>query len=88
MTWNIDYVDLEDLKCFSMDDSAPRKRKLTDFYTPPSGKKMASTEQCQNYRSDLQCCTENMFYSKKNSSKLCAEGAIGNLMNALHCPQN
>jgi hypothetical protein len=29
-----------------------------------------------------------MFYSKKNSSKLCAEGAIGALMNVLHCPQN
>jgi hypothetical protein len=29
-----------------------------------------------------------MFYSEKNSSKLCAEGAIGNLMNVLHCPQN
>jgi hypothetical protein len=49
---------------------------------------MASTEQCQNYRSDLQRCTENMFYSEKNSSKLCAKGAIGNLINVLHCPQN
>jgi hypothetical protein len=29
-----------------------------------------------------------MFYSEKNCSKLCAEGAIGNLMNVLHCPQN
>jgi hypothetical protein len=29
-----------------------------------------------------------MFYSEKNSSKLCTEGAIGNLMNVLHCPQN
>jgi hypothetical protein len=29
-----------------------------------------------------------MFYSEKNSSKLCAEGAIGNLMNVLHCPKN
>jgi hypothetical protein len=29
-----------------------------------------------------------MFYSEKNSSKLCAEGAIGNLMNVLHCPEN
>ncbi len=29
-----------------------------------------------------------MFYLEKNSSKLCAEGAIGNLMNVLHCPQN
>jgi hypothetical protein len=49
---------------------------------------MASTEQCQNYRPDLQCCTENMFYSEKNSSKLCTEGAIGNLMNVLHFSQN
>ncbi len=39
-TQNIDCVDLEDLKSFSMDDSAPRKQKFTDFYTPPSGKKM------------------------------------------------
>jgi hypothetical protein len=38
-TQNIDYVDLDDLKRFSMDDSAPRKQKSTDFYTPPSGKK-------------------------------------------------
>jgi hypothetical protein len=68
-----------------MDDSAPRKQKSTDFFTPPSGKKMASTEQCQNNRSNLQRCTENMFNSEKNSSKLCTEGAIGNLMNVLHC---
>ena len=27
----------------------------------------------------------NMFYSRENSSKLCAEGAVGNLMNVLHC---
>ena len=71
-----------------MDDSAPRKQKSTDFYTPPSGKKNALTEQHQYDRSDLQRCTKNMLYSEKNSSKLCAEGAIGNLMNVLHCPQN
>jgi hypothetical protein len=71
-----------------MADSAPRKQKSTDFYTPPSGTKIALTEQCQNYRSDLQSCTKNIFYSEKNSSKLCAEGAIGNLMNVLHCPKN
>jgi hypothetical protein len=29
-----------------------------------------------------------MFYSEKNSSKLCAEGAIGDLMNVLLSPQN
>jgi hypothetical protein len=27
-----------------------------------------------------------MSHSEKNSSKLCAEGAIENLMNVLHCP--
>jgi hypothetical protein len=52
-TWYIDYVDLEDLKRFSMDDSAPRNQKSTDFYTPSSGKKIASTEQHQYDRSDL-----------------------------------
>jgi hypothetical protein len=46
------------------------------------------TEQHQYDRSDLQGCTENMLYSEKNSSKLCAEGAIGNLMNVLHCPED
>ncbi len=39
-TQNIAYIDLYDLKHFSIDDSAPRKQKSTDFYTPPSGKKI------------------------------------------------
>jgi hypothetical protein len=46
------------------------------------------TEQCQYDRSDLEGCTENIFFCEKNSSKLCTEGAIGNLMNVLHCPEN
>jgi hypothetical protein len=46
------------------------------------------TEQCQYDRSDLEGHIENIFYCEKNSSKLCAEGAIGNLMNVLHCPEN
>ena len=29
-----------------------------------------------------------MFYNEKNSSKFCAEGEIGNLMNLLHCPDD
>jgi hypothetical protein len=29
-----------------------------------------------------------MFYSEKNSYKLCAEGVIENLMNVLHCSEN
>jgi hypothetical protein len=64
-TRNIDYVDLEDLKQFSMDDSAPRTQKSTGFYTPPSGKKVASTEQHQYDRSDLQRCTKICFIQKR-----------------------
>jgi hypothetical protein len=81
-------VNLEGLKRFSLKGASPRKPKPTDFYNPPSGKKTASTEQCQNDRSDLEGPTENKFYCEKNSSKLCAEVAIGNLMNILHCPEN
>jgi hypothetical protein len=61
----IDYVDLEDLKHFSMDNSAPRLQKSTYFHTPPSGKKMASTEQHQYDRSDLQHCTKICFILRR-----------------------
>jgi hypothetical protein len=81
-------VDLEDLKQFSLKDALPRKQKPTDFYNPSSVKKVASTEQYQTDRSDLEGCTENIFYCENNSSKLCIEGAIGNLMNILHCLEN
>ncbi len=33
----------------------------------------------------MQHCTKNKFFSMKNTTKLCAEGAFGNLMNVLHC---
>jgi hypothetical protein len=35
-----DFVDVGDLKQFSMEDSTPRKQKSTDFFSPLSGKKM------------------------------------------------
>jgi hypothetical protein len=31
---------------------------------------------------------ENRFYSENNLSKLCAEGAVRNLMNMLHCSRD
>ena len=43
-----DLVDLGDLKQFSLKDALPKKCKPTDIYNPPSGKKIASTEQCCN----------------------------------------
>jgi hypothetical protein len=65
-----------------------QENKIHRFLYSPFRKNIALTEQHQYDRSDLQGCTENMFYSEKNSLKLCAEGAFGNLMNVLHCPEN
>ncbi len=65
-----------------------QENRNPQIFMLPLLEKNASTEQHQYDRSDLQGCTENMFCSEKNSSKLCAEGAIGNLMNVLHCPEN
>jgi hypothetical protein len=81
-TQKVDLVHLKDLKPFSLNNATPRKQKSTDFYAPPS-EKNASTEQHKYDRSDLEDCAENMFNSEKNSSKLCAEGAIENLINVL-----
>ncbi len=76
------------MKQLSLEDASPRKQKSTDFYNPSSGKKNSLTEQRQYDRSDLEGCTENIFYCEKYSSNSCAEGAIGNLMNMLDCPEN
>ncbi len=65
-----------------------QETEIHRFLCSPFWKKIASTEHHQYDRSDLQGCTENIFYSEKNSSKLCAKGAIGNPMNVLHCPEN
>jgi hypothetical protein len=65
-----------------------KNMEIHRFLCSPFWKKIALAEQHQYDRSDLQGCTENMFYSEKNSSKLCAEGAIGNMMNVLNCPEN
>ncbi len=68
-----------------MEDSTPRKQKSTNFFSSLSGKKIALNKQHQSDRSDVQHCTKNKLFSVKNTTKLCAEGAIGNLMNVLHC---
>jgi hypothetical protein len=39
-TQKLDLADLGDLTQFSLEDESPRKQKPTDFYNPPSGKKM------------------------------------------------
>jgi hypothetical protein len=84
-TQKTDSVDLGDLKRFSMEDSTFRKQKSTNFFSPISGKKIASNKQHQSDRSDIQHCTKNKIFSAMSTTKLCAEGAIGNLMNVLQC---
>jgi hypothetical protein len=67
-----------------MEDSTFRKQQSTNFFSH-FRQKIASNKQHQSDRSDIQHCTKNKFFSAKNTTKLCAEGAIGNLMNVLHC---
>jgi len=68
-----------------MEDSTFRKQKSTDFFFSHFRQKNVSNKQHQSDRSDMQHCTKNKFFSVKNTTKLCAEGAIGNLMNLFHC---
>jgi hypothetical protein len=76
------------VKKLFIEETCSRKQKSADFYNPPSGKKNTSTEQCHHNRSAPEGCIENIFYCEKNSSKLCDEGAIQNLMNILHCSKH
>ncbi len=39
-------------------------------------------------KSELEVQMENTFYSEDNLSKLCAERAVRNLMNMLHCSRD
>jgi hypothetical protein len=58
-----------------MSFQGPRKHKFTDFFCEIPQTKRGKPPPSQ---------MKNMFYSKENLSKLCAEGAIQNLMNMLH----
>ncbi len=78
-------VHLNDLVKYSTNNSQSRKRKSTDFFVPLPDTKIASTELSNDDDIVTGSQVENMFYSVENLSKLCAEGAIGNLMNVLHC---
>ena len=54
-----------------------RKRKSTEFYT--------DTSVCEKDKNATSL--KNRFYLRENQTKLCAEGSIGNLMNALNCSE-
>jgi hypothetical protein len=64
-----------------------RKRKATDFYQNVQVKKskIRTSKKSEESLEPPPGQMKNMFYSKDNLSKLCAEGAIRNLMNMLQC---
>jgi len=72
---------LADCKKYDVDEVSERKRKATDFYQNSSMNNQMSKKSIQTPPGEMR----NMFYSRENLCKLCAEGAIRNLMNVLHC---
>ncbi len=78
-----DKVKLCDCKKYEENHVGHRKRRPTEFYMDEPVKKHMKTE-----KSELEVQMENTFYSEDNLSKLCAEGAVRNLMNMLHCSRD
>jgi hypothetical protein len=70
-----DAVHLGDCKKYNELDIIQRKQKSTDFFCEIPQTKRGELPPSQ---------MKNMFFSDKNSSKLCSEGAIQNLLNMLH----
>jgi len=77
-------VSIEDLQKISIDNKSLRKRKPMDFFLPQPDTKIPSTLQSDEYML-MEKEIQNKYYSSTNSSKLCAEGAIVNLMNVVNC---
>ncbi len=73
--WKKDTVHLGDCKKYNKLDIIQRKKKLTDFFCEIPQTKRGKPPPGQ---------MKNMLFSDENSSKLCAEGAIQNLLNMLH----
>jgi hypothetical protein len=72
---------LSDCIKYDVDEVSERKRKATGFYQNSSMNNQMSKKTIQTPPGEM--C--NMFYSSENLCKLCAEGAVRNLMNVLHC---
>jgi hypothetical protein len=74
-TWNKDTVHLGDCKKYNKLDVIPRKHKSTVFFCEIPHTKRGKPPPGQ---------MKNMFFFNENLSKLCAEGAIKNLLNMMH----
>ncbi len=70
-----DTVHLGDCKKYNKLEVIPRKHKSTDFFCEIRQTKRGKPPPGQ---------MKNMFFFNENLSKLCAEGAIQNLLNMLH----
>ncbi len=79
-----DTINLGDCKMYNKLDVIPRKCKSTDFFCEIPQIKRGMNKKSDDLLKPPLGQMKNMFYSKENSSKLCAEGAIQNLMNMLH----
>ena len=76
-----DTVDWADCQKYDVDEVTDRKRKATDFYQNSAVNNQMSKKSMQTPPGEML----NMYYSRENECKLCAEGAVRNLMNVLHC---
>jgi hypothetical protein len=70
-----DTVHLGDCKKYNKLEFIPRKHKSTDFFCEIPQSKRGKPPPGQ---------IKNMFFFNENSSKLCAEGVIQNLLSILH----
>jgi hypothetical protein len=85
VTQKKDPVDLGDCKKYDETDVSQRNHKSKVFYFDMTDKKRKANKKSDALLNPSTGQIKNMFYSEENSSKLCAEGAIGNLMNLQHC---
>ncbi len=83
-------VKLCDCKKYEENHVGHRKQKPTEFYMAKPIKKHMKTEKSElkTEKSEPEVQIENRFYSEDNLSTLCAEGAVRNLMNMLHCSKD
>ena len=82
-----DTVDLADCQKYDNETILNRKHKATDFYQNLQVKKskIRTSKKSEESLEPPPGQMKNMFYSTDNLTKLCAEGAIRNLMNMLQC---
>jgi hypothetical protein len=82
-----DTVDLADCRMYDNEIILNRKRKATDFYQNLQVKKskIRTSKKSEESLDPPPGQMKNVFYSKDNLTKLCAEGTTRNLMGMFQC---